>query len=199
MLSKIWGGIMKKIDVYDFDGTIYDGDSTVDFFFYCLKRNKRIIPFCFNILGNGILMVGHVINLTEFKGRFLGFVKYINNIDDYLDGFWKENEHKICKYFLDNMKEKRQTFIISASPEFIIKPFSSKFDNVTLIGTLADKKTGKIKGINCKGEEKIKRLNKVISNYKIERFYSDSKADLPLVRISEKAYLVQHGKLSKFD
>ena len=32
-----------KIDVYDFDGTIYDGDSSVDFFLFCLRRNKKII------------------------------------------------------------------------------------------------------------------------------------------------------------
>ena len=27
------------IDVYDFDGTIYDGDSTVDFVRFCLRRH----------------------------------------------------------------------------------------------------------------------------------------------------------------
>ena len=27
------------MNVYDFDKTIYDGDSTVDFFFFSLKRN----------------------------------------------------------------------------------------------------------------------------------------------------------------
>ena len=26
------------IDVYDFDGTLYDGDSTVDFVLFCLRR-----------------------------------------------------------------------------------------------------------------------------------------------------------------
>ena len=27
-------------NIYDFDKTIYDGDSTVDFFLFCLKREK---------------------------------------------------------------------------------------------------------------------------------------------------------------
>ena len=98
---------MKKIDVYDFDGTIYDGDSTVDFFKYSLKRNRKIFPFCFKILCNGILMGLHVIDLTEFKDRFLRFVRYIPDIDDYLDDFWKSNKNKICQYFLDNMKNKK--------------------------------------------------------------------------------------------
>ena len=141
----------------------------------------------------------HVIDLTEFKDRFLRFVRYIPDIDDYLDDFWKRNEKKICQYFLDNMKKKRDTYIISASPEFIIKPFADKFKNVVLIGTDADKKSGKINGRNCKGEEKIKRLNKVIKDYEIENFYSDStKADLPLFKVTNNGFVVKHGVLSEF-
>ena len=141
----------------------------------------------------------HVIDLTEFKDRFLRFVRYIPDIDDYLDDFWKRNENKICQYFLDNMKKKRDTYIISASPEFIIKPFADKFKNVVLIGTDADKKSGKINGRNCKGEEKIKRLNKVIKDYEIENFYSDAtKADLPLFKVANNGFVVKHGVLSEF-
>ena len=33
------------MNVYDFDGTIYNGDSTIDFYFYCLKK-KPLIIFC---------------------------------------------------------------------------------------------------------------------------------------------------------
>ena len=31
------------INAYDFDETIYDGDSSVDFYLYCLKRKPSII------------------------------------------------------------------------------------------------------------------------------------------------------------
>ena len=31
-----------KYYLYDFDGTIYDGDSSVDFFKFCLKKDKSI-------------------------------------------------------------------------------------------------------------------------------------------------------------
>ena len=31
-----------RIDVYDFDGTIYDGDSTVDFTRFCLRRHPTV-------------------------------------------------------------------------------------------------------------------------------------------------------------
>ena len=36
------------MNVFDFDGTIYNGDSSKDFFFYCLKHypkiRKKIFP-----------------------------------------------------------------------------------------------------------------------------------------------------------
>ena len=33
------------MNVYDFDGTIYDGDSTIDFFFYSLKKKPSLICY----------------------------------------------------------------------------------------------------------------------------------------------------------
>ena len=33
------------MNVYDFDGTIYDGDSSIDFFLYALKKKPSIIRF----------------------------------------------------------------------------------------------------------------------------------------------------------
>ena len=31
------------MNVYDFDKTIYDGDSTADFYIFSLKRHKKIL------------------------------------------------------------------------------------------------------------------------------------------------------------
>ena len=57
-----------RIDVYDFDGTIYDGDSTVDFTRFCLRRHP-------GVLAGPLLVSGHVgccwrqadAALTQFK------------------------------------------------------------------------------------------------------------------------------------
>ena len=45
------------MNIYDFDETIYDSDSTKDFYFYCLKKYPKILlsvpimAWTFNILG----------------------------------------------------------------------------------------------------------------------------------------------------
>ncbi len=31
------------MNVYDFDGTIYSGDSTIDFYLFCLRKQPEIL------------------------------------------------------------------------------------------------------------------------------------------------------------
>ena len=39
-----------KIVAYDFDGTIYDGDSSVDFYKFCFKKKKSISKYWIKML-----------------------------------------------------------------------------------------------------------------------------------------------------
>ena len=189
----------KKIDVYDFDGTIYDGDSTVDFFFFTLFRNPRIIVKLPVIFWYACLYLLHIVSLQTFKSHFFSFVTKIKDIDQEIELFWQKKEKKINTYFLENMKEKKATYVISASPEFLLKPFLKKWKNISVIASVVDKKTGVYTGKNCKGEEKIKRLDQKVKKYEIEHFYSDSLHDLPLANISKISYFVTHGKIEKWD
>lgn len=189
----------KKIDVYDFDGTIYDGDSTVDFFFFTLLRNPRIIVKLPLIFWYACLYLLHIVSLQTFKSHFFSFVKKIKDIDREIELFWKKKEKKINAYFIENMKEKKPTYVISASPEFLLKPFLKKWKNISVIASVVDKKTGVYTGKNCKGEEKIKRLDQKVKKYEIEHFYSDSLHDLPLAEISKQSYFVTHGKVEAWD
>ena len=62
------------MNVYDFDGTIYDGDSTVDFWKYSLKRHPLAIISIFPaILGFALYLFG-IIPKTKFKQHFYQFL-----------------------------------------------------------------------------------------------------------------------------
>ena len=89
----------KKIDVYDFDGTIYDGDSTVDFFLFSLRRNPKILFQLPIIIWYAFLYFTHIISLQSFKSHFFLFVKKIPNVDRELELFWNQKEHKINPFF----------------------------------------------------------------------------------------------------
>ena len=41
---------MKKIIVYDFDKTIYNGETSTDFMLFFLKRNPKYIMRLYNVL-----------------------------------------------------------------------------------------------------------------------------------------------------
>ena len=59
-----------KYNLYDFDKTIYNGDSSVDFFKYCARKDKRVKKMYFKLLVNLIKYKAKYINLTEFKDNY---------------------------------------------------------------------------------------------------------------------------------
>ena len=66
-----------KINLFDFDGTIYDGDSTVDFIKYIIKRNPLAIIW-FPFMGfYGLLYILRFINKTIMKQGFYKIFMFV--------------------------------------------------------------------------------------------------------------------------
>ena len=53
-----------RVDVYDFDGTIYDGDSTVDYVRFCLRRHPRMLCALPRLALAGLRLATRRIGLT---------------------------------------------------------------------------------------------------------------------------------------
>lgn len=181
------------MNVYDFDKTIYDGDSSIDFFLYSLRKNRKIFLNIFSILYSFFLYKLKIITKEKFKTTFFSFVKKIDAIK-YAEEFWKENKKKIKLFYLS--QHQKTDIIISASPSFFLEPIAKEL-NFNLIATEMNPKTGEIIGKNCYGEEKVKRLkSKGINKY--EKFYSDSLSDTPCSKLAKEAYLVKKEKIIKW-
>ena len=60
------------IDVYDFDGTIYDGDSTVDFSLFCLRRHPALLTALPRFLLSAARLAAGRIGLRELKSTLFG-------------------------------------------------------------------------------------------------------------------------------
>lgn len=184
-----------KIDVYDFDGTIYDGDSSIDFFLFCLKRNKKIIIKIIPIMWYILLYFLKKKDKTKSKEKIFSFLNYVDDINKTVNEFWISHKHKIKKFYLD--KNHNNDIIISASPEFLLKPICEKLKVKLLIGSIVSKKTGKFTGLNCHDHEKVKRLKAIYKEFTIENMYTDSYSDQPLIDLSKHAYIVKKNKLIK--
>ena len=108
------------MNCYDFDKTIYNGDSTKDFYLFCLKRHKGIIKTFpglikaftkFYVLKKG--------NKTDFKEKMYRFLPYVN-IEKDLPEFWASHKNNIKDWYYKTQRE--DDVIISASPEFLLEP-----------------------------------------------------------------------------
>ena len=182
------------MNVYDFDKTIYKDDSTVDFYFYCVKKHPKVLLCLPSTAWAAFLWGIKVINKTAFKERFYKFLTKLDDIDADLENFWDEHQDKIKDFYKKNQKE--SDVVISASPEFLLTPMCRRLGIKHLYASRVDKKTGKYTGRNCWGEEKPKRFFRAFGEEaEIDEFYSDSYSDTPLANLAKKSYLVDGDKL----
>lgn len=184
------------MNAYDFDKTIYDGDSTADFYIYSLKKHKKIIFLAPSLICAFLkFYVFKRGTKTMFKEKMYKFLNYCD-IDVDVKEFWDKHQNKIKEFYL--MQQKYDDVIISASPEFLLKPICERMNIKHLIASKVDCKSGKYSGINCHGKEKVRRFYEIFENGKIEEFYSDSYSDTPLAEIAEKAFIVKKNDISEW-
>lgn len=183
------------MNVYDFDGTIYAGDCTLDFWIFCVKKYpKALIALPGAVLACLQFKFG-LVKREYFKEKFYQFLKYIPSIEQEVVTFWDKNIVKIKRWYYE--QQRSDDLVISASPEFLIAEICERL-KIKYIASKVDCKTGKLLGANCRGAEKVSCFKLVYPNEKIEKFYSDSKSDEPLAEIAQSAYLVSNNKIEKW-
>ncbi len=181
------------MNVYDFDKTIYDGDSTIDFYLYCLRKRPKILCCAFRQCRGILLHKMHKIDTTAMKEQFFSFLLKLDNPNALVDAFWQKKQKKIKQWYLQ--RKDASDVVISASPAFLLLPICEKLAITEPIATQMDIATGSIQGSNCKGEEKVRRFYARYPNAIMQQFYSDSKTDTPLANLAQTAFLVQGNTL----
>ena len=106
----------------------------------------------------GLLLLAKKYNKTKFKQKFYRFLIDIPDIDKTVSEFWDLNISKIKPFY----KTQEDDVIISASPKFLLSEACKRLGIIHLLASEVNKKTGVYTGVNCYGEEKVKRLNEYI-------------------------------------
>ena len=184
------------MNVYDFDGTIYRGDSSIDFFRFIIRKKPATIKRLPGIIKGSLQYAFGKIDKKAFKERFFSFLDMIDG-EAYAERFWNEHPDRICNWY--RMQQQEDDVVISASPEFLLAPACRKLGIRNLIASDVDIRTGKFRSDNCKGEEKVRRFREKYPDEKIERFYSDSESDLPLAKEAEKAFMIRNGIIREWN
>ena len=181
------------MNVYDFDHTIYAGDSTLDFWRYCVRRYPAaLLPLPGSVMSGALFKV-KLCSRELFKARFYRFLRLVPGVEGEVSAFWTENFSKIRPWYLE--QKRPDDLIISASPEFLILPVCEKL-GVRGIASPVSPETGSLLGPNCRSEEKVFRLRREYAEERVDNFYSDSSSDAPLARLAAQAFLVRGGKPS---
>lgn len=186
------------MNVFDFDNTIYDGESVVDFFLYYCKKDKSLIKYIPTVAKalfeykRGNITVEQALSkygktVTDYYAANIG-------IGDEFKRFWDTHMHKIKPFYKQVQSD--DDLIISCSPEISLDIICARLGIKRYIGSVLDAKTGEITRL-CFKENKVKAFFDEYPDTEIENFYTDSVNDLPLIDISQNAFLVKGNKITK--
>lgn len=190
---------MKKIDVFDFDKTVVPFDSGSLFLGYCLVHNPWIVICLPWFVITMLPFLLGLKDLTYVKKHLFCFVPLID-LEKNVKGFWDKHEKYVFEWFKKENRV-RPACVISASPDFLLKEICSRLGVEKLICTRHSAKSGAIIGLNCKGDEKVRRYREEVEGCEVISVYSDSlKNDKPIFSLGKNCYhIVKHGKQEQFN
>ena len=181
------------MNIYDFDNTIYNGDTNKDILLYSFKKHPfKVIKALNKTKKLERDYKRGLITFERVKEAMLSFLFEIDDLNGYIEKFVSSHMKNIKPWYLSRKTD--YDIVISASYELWIIPFCKKLGIKYVLATKTDK-DGHIIGKNCKGEEKVKRLASTIPNAQIITSYSDSESYLPILNIAKTAYVVEGNKL----
>ncbi len=175
------------MNVYDFDGTIYYTDCTIDFGFWCMNRHPKLWFTYFPKAVRAFVQHkrGKIPNYLMQRILF-SYLTKVDDFDEQIEKYWDKHEQKISKWYLD--QKKPDDLIISASPTCVIGPIAKRL-GVNYIATEFDRTYGVFLNNLMYAKEKARYI--IDHGFPvIDNFYSDSMADTPIALCAEKAYLV---------
>lgn len=186
------------MNAYDFDGTIYNGDSGVEFIKFMFFKKPFFMAK--HLVKASIGFIKYKLKKIEFKEmkeNLFSFVSKIDSLEKYTAEFAEKNKDKIKKYYFTNRKE--DDVVVSASLDFYLIPLCKVIGINTVICTKYDIKNGKIINANCKNAEKVKRLEEQFGkDVIIENAYGDSKGDYELLCRAKEGFWIKGEEVVQF-
>lgn len=190
---------MKKgVAFFDFDGTIIEGDSFIEFIKY--SKGSFFLYACLFINLPFILL--YYLNLyrnDKLKEKFFSFLYKKNSTTELLEkgiAFSENVLPALCyKSAIDVMQWHRDRdhdiYILTASSDIWLGEWCQKNDLkliCTDFETENQRFTGRIHGKNCHGAEKLNRIKSILSKYNLDDSYAYGDSDADLHFMSQAKY-----------
>ncbi|MBE6828032.1 MAG: hypothetical protein E7514_05395 [Ruminococcaceae bacterium] len=189
---------MKEVNVYDFDNTIYDGETLADYFMYFARRDIKIWKYIPGLLVVAFKEKFNLFTVEEALKAFASFLEgyYVNvdNPSEYIADFWDKNEKKIKPWYSEIRRD--DDIIVSGTLDFILDEIASRIGLKNTVTSSVNPETGKFERL-CFLENKVRYFKERYPDVIIKNFYTDSMNDKAMMDISENVYLVKKHKITK--
>lgn len=186
-----------KVNVFDFDNTIYDGETLVDYIMYFVKHDPKIWKYIPKLLVIAFKDKFHLFTFKQALDAYASFLEgYYINIDptENIVDFWDKNEHKIKGWYNDVRQD--SDIIVSGTLDFILEEIAGRVGFRRYVGSSIDNSTGKFKRL-CFLENKVAIFHEDFPDCEIENFYTDSMNDKAMMDISEHVFLVKGDTITQ--
>lgn len=198
---------MRKVLLLDIDYTVLMTDSMIDFMFYAIRKDFKHVGIYIKALFKIFKYILKMESIESVKEQIFKPIEYMEE-EDIVDFFENRLMKKINNNMVEVIKEKMNddyyVIMITASPSFYMQKFKDAGLAHEVIGTEFETENNKylsrISGKNCKGNEKVIRINKHLTDNDINidfensYAYSDSKSDIPMFNLVKHSYLVDKKK-----
>ncbi len=185
------------MNVYDFDGTLLDGDTEDYFFEYLFQKRKdlRLCRFRYQFW-NLVMRIFSPRDKTWFRERQYRVLRHIPDLDRFLSEFWAEHRKHLKSWFRPVIHP--DDIIASATPRFLLEPILPVLGVTRLVATDMDSKTGKVSGHFTSHQFKTEAFRKQYDLSQMDNFYSDTYSDHFMADLAKQAYAVHGEQLTEW-
>lgn len=186
------------MNVYDFDNTIYRGESGVDLFLGYLKKDPKLFKMfpmavkCIYKYKTGKMSLDEV--MDKYAGVVEDFAQSIEDIEGDVIDFWDKNSNKIKPFYLKQRQD--DDIIISACLDVVLEEICRRLNIKNFVGSKTDLESRRLVDF-CFRENKVKVFKEKFPDAEIDNFYTDSLNDQPMIDLARNAYLVKGDRLIK--
>lgn len=185
--------------VLDFDNTIYDGESPLDFYLFSLRYRPANIRYLAPVIWNLVRYRRSKSSLADIERAFNKYIHgYMQSFDDIptmVREFWDTHMDKIRPWY----EPRPDDVIITASFNYTMDEITRRLGVSTCICSTVDYETLELTHLNF-GGNKVRAFKEVFGEDAVpDEFYTDNLVDLPMLRYAKRSYLVWGNTVTPFD
>lgn len=187
------------MNVYDFDNTIYDGESCFDLFLFYIRKDPGLLRLLPKVLVAFAKYKRGKVTADAFMRENAELVerelRKIPDIEGDMRIFWDKHMRKIKPFYARIRRE--DDWIVTAAPDFSMREVCRRMGVRNCVASRVDPKTCRILHFNLR-ERKIEAFRAACPDARIDAFYTDSpENDAPLIKMAKHAFIVRGNKITQ--